>query len=505
VTPSKGIKIRLFLTCWIIFCLHFATDFVREHYLVVSIVEDHTFDLGKYQQLHEDIFVNPPNAPRQGVHHGANPGISMIAAIPYFFTRPLVDRIVDRELAARQRADTVAVYRDDRAPRVRFYQDVRKRGLDVRFGLVGIITMVLCMAPLSALGVVGMFRVLEGAGLTERLSLWLSLLYAVGTPILFRTAYLNQNLAIAIFGLLAFLLLWNPGDRIRWGHRTRLALAGLLGGLSFLSDYSGALTLGILGLYVLALGRDRGSWRDAIGDGVVYTLGAVGPILLLWYYQWASFGNAILPPQHWMPPATIFSDVGYQGVTGVRPDLLSMLLFDSRFGLFPSAPITLLALAAPFVLWRRKSFIPAREVIVCLAITVAYVLFFASISYTRLQWSTGIRYLVPAIPFAFLAAMIAFVRLPRVFAYLVAVLAVVVGWCMAMVRNQYGVHNNIVRVFIEGFQLPWLTTLTKMSAQYAPWLEGRASALPAMALCAAVIAGIWLVRSPWSATSRRDW
>ncbi len=94
-------RIRLFLTCWILFCLHFATDFVREHYLVASIAEDATFDLGKYYGLHEDIFKNPPNAPHGGVHHGANPGISMLAAIPYAAFRPLVDRVVARVLAGR--------------------------------------------------------------------------------------------------------------------------------------------------------------------------------------------------------------------------------------------------------------------------------------------------------------------------------------------------------------------------------------------------------------------
>jgi len=70
-------------------------------------------------------------------------------------------------------------------------QEARKQGLDVRFGLVGIITMVLCMAPLSAFGVVVLFRMMEGAGVSERHALWLSLLYAFGTPVLFRTAYLN--------------------------------------------------------------------------------------------------------------------------------------------------------------------------------------------------------------------------------------------------------------------------------------------------------------------------
>ncbi len=31
-----------------------------------------------------------------GWHIGANPGASMLGAIPYFLTRPVTDRIVDR-------------------------------------------------------------------------------------------------------------------------------------------------------------------------------------------------------------------------------------------------------------------------------------------------------------------------------------------------------------------------------------------------------------------------
>ena len=67
--PTSGVRLRLFFTCWIVFVLHFATDFVREHYLVISMVEDHTYALDKYYGLHVDIFQNPPNAttaPTQG-------------------------------------------------------------------------------------------------------------------------------------------------------------------------------------------------------------------------------------------------------------------------------------------------------------------------------------------------------------------------------------------------------------------------------------------------------
>lgn len=491
-------RVRLFLTAWIVFSLHYATDFVREHFLVVSMVEDRSFDLTPYFGMHPDIFRNPPNARVQGVHHGANPGISMLAAIPYAVTRPLVDRVVARQLALRKaRNDTSAVYNDPREARVRFYRQAFERGLDVRFGLVGVITMVLCMAPLSALGIVAMFTLLRGAGLAEKTSAWLSLLYAFGTPVLFRSAYLNQNLAIAVVALVSFLLLWNPSNVVRMRPQRRLLLAGLAGGFAFLSDYSGALATGLLGLYAIVRARDADSgFGGPMKAAAGYGLGAAGPVLLLWLYQWAAFGNFILPPQHWMPAAQVHSELGYQGITGPSAELFRMLLLHPAFGLFVSAPLLILALGAPLVAWRGRSFIPARELMLCGAISVATILFFSTVQYTRLQWSTGIRYLMPVIPFLYIAAVVVLVRLPKWLGWPIIVLAVTVGWSMAMVRNQYGVHQNIIRVFVEGLQLPWLSTLGRMAGQYAPWLDGRPSALPAMLLTAAIVAGIWLIQKP---------
>ena len=70
---SRALQVRLFLTCWLIFVLHFATNFVREHYLVLSIVDDASFRLDEYVDLHVDIFETPDH----GAHHGANPGASI--------------------------------------------------------------------------------------------------------------------------------------------------------------------------------------------------------------------------------------------------------------------------------------------------------------------------------------------------------------------------------------------------------------------------------------------
>jgi hypothetical protein len=109
---------------------------------------------------------------------------------------------------------------------------------------------------------------------------------------------------------------------------------------------------------------------------------------------------------------------------------------------------------------------------------------------------------MPIIPFLFLPAVAVLVRLPRMIGFGVVTLAVTVSWSMAMVRDQYGIHQNILRVFVEGLQLPWLSTLGRMATQYLPWLSGRPSALPAMLLVAVVVWGIWRPGSPWLAPGK---
>jgi hypothetical protein len=494
-------KWRLFLTCWIIYVIHFATDFVREHYLVVSIAEDASFRLDPYVDLHVDLFWNPDSAPVKGGHHGANPGVSMLAAIPYAILRPAVDKVNERVLAGRKaKPDTAVSYNDPRWRRVEFYKKVRDRGLDVRFGLVGAITQALFQAPMTALSVVVLFSLLGALGLAERAALGLSLLYAFGTPVFLRTGYLNQNLGLGIFAFFAFLLLWNPGHRSQLSFRTRAILAGVFAGLCFLYDYSGALVVAATGVYTLVRRRDDvRSWGFALRDSLWYALGVIPGVLGLWWYQWASFGSFWRPPQHWMPPVE-WVEIGYQGVGGLQLDLFQMLLLDTRFGLFVTTPLFLLALATPFVVRKGKSFLPQREAWFCLGMTLAFVLFFSTVQYTRLQWVTGIRYLAAILPFVFLASAATLVRLPRILAWGIAVVSVVINWAIAMVRSQGTVLENVQHVVLEGPQLPWLTVLGKTATQYAPWLTG-VSPVFIMLVTAAVVALIWVVKDPWKPLS----
>lgn len=487
-----GVPMRLFLSLWVVYCAHFATDFVREHFLVVSIVDRHTFDLDPYQDLHPDIFVMPDGHS----FHGANPGASMLAAVPYFLLKPVVDRVVEGELRNRA-GEATAVYDDPRESRREFYRVVRENGWDIRFGLVSLITLVFFMAPLTAWSAVVLHRTLLSAGLPQGQALGGTLFYALGTPIFFRTGYLSQNLAVGVFALVAFCLLWNPNARSRLSERNRLLLAGFLGGLAVLCDYSGGIAIAMLGLYALWRLLDDRPFVPALKTSLWYIVGSVGPVLTLWYYQWAAFGNFWRPPQHHMPPVE-WSDLGYQGVTGPQWELAELLLFDPRYGLLVAAPLLAIAVAAPFVA-RRRSFIGMREIAFSLLFTVALLLFFSSVQYTRIQYFTGIRYIVPVIPFLVLASLVVLRRIPRGLTIPAVVGSIGYSWFQAMGRIQQqegSLLDPIRRVALEGLQLPAFETLERMSVQYAPGLQGGVSSGPALLVMVAAVVLIWTIRSP---------
>jgi len=97
ILPARTIAVRLFLTCWIVFAVHVATNTVREIYLALAIGDHLSFRVDEYANMHPDLFEKKG----YGWHIGANPGASMLGAIPYFFTRPIVDRVVARVNRAR--------------------------------------------------------------------------------------------------------------------------------------------------------------------------------------------------------------------------------------------------------------------------------------------------------------------------------------------------------------------------------------------------------------------
>ncbi len=499
IFPVRGIAARLFVTCWLIYTLHVATNTVREIYLALAIGDHLSFRVDEYAHMHPDLFEKKG----YGWHIGANPGASMLGAIPYALSRPVIDRVVASVNRARAASGVKEppVYNSPWPMARYFFQESWRRGLDVKFGLGAIVMQAFCMAPLSALCVVAVFYMLRRVFASDRIGFWLALLFAFGTPVFFRTGYLNHNLLLGEFAFMGFLAMWNPGREVRWPSSLRYFLGGLAGGAALLFDYSGIVFLG--GLFCYALAK---AWQAGRG-GVLraassYALGATGPILLLWFYQWRSFGNPFLPGQHWMPPVE-WIDQGYQGFTLPQFDILQHLLVDYRYGLFVSCPLLLLALAAPWLNRGGRRLIAGREFALLMLIPVALWLFCGGISYTRLQFNTGIRYLAPLLPFLFVPAALVLKRLPRRLACLIGIASVAQAWSMAMYRDVErgaGVLDPVLHVFIGGFKLPLLTVLSRLTGQFGDYVASGVSPLPIFAVAAAVLCVIWSRRL--SAASR---
>lgn len=486
IYAPRTIAIRLFFTCWVIYSVHVATNTVREIYLALAIGDHLSFQVGEYAGMHPDLFEKPG----YGWHINSNPGASMIGAIPYAVSRPVLDPIVAAVNRSRANAKEAPVYDSPWPMARRFYEESWRRGYDVKFGLAAVVMQAFCMAPLSAFSVVAMFYLLRRVLGSDRGGFWMAVLYAFGTPVFFRTGHLNHNMMLGVFALLGFLALWNPGNSGRWSGKQRYFLCGLAGGAALLMDYSGVVFLLGLFAYGIVKGGALQHLPRTIRLSSWYVAGAAGPVLLLWFYQWASFGNPFLPAQKWMPPV-IGIDAGYQGFTWPQWELLRNLLFDYRYGLFATCPLFLLALAAP---WRNRT-VAIREFVVFLGLPAALWLFCGGILYTRVQFNTGFRYLAPLVPFLFVPVAIVLARMPRRAQYFIAVAAVAQAWSMAMYRDVergLGVLEPVMHVFAGGFQLPALSVLSRMS-QFAEYTGAAASPAAIFALAAALIYGVWRI------------
>jgi hypothetical protein len=485
-----------------VFSLHFSPNIVREIYPALSIADHLSFRVDEYANLHPDLF----ETEGRGWHIGNNPGASMVAAIPYAFTRPIIDRIVKRVELNRQRSSrrSPPAYKSPWPLARKFHAEAWSRGLDLKLGLAAFVMQSLCMAVSSALGVILLFGILRHVLGSDRAGLGFALLYAFGTPVFFRTGFLNHNMMLGHAALFGFFVLWNPGGTLHWTLRRRSVVAGLAGGAAVLFDYSGLVFL--LTLFAYALGKTvrAGSERQTARVAGWYILGSLLPLGLLWFYQWKSFGNPFLPGQHWMPPVE-WSDLGYQGYGRPQLKLLIALAFDHRFGLFTTSPILLLSLVYLLLRIREtKSLLPQAERRLILAAFVGLWIFFSGNNYTFLQYNTGVRYMAPIIPFLFIPTACFLSRFRRTVVYVVVVFSVASSWALAMYRDVeggLGVLRPIAQTFLGGFQLPALRSLSYVEGGHTALLPLGTSPLPLFVLTAGLLYILWM---PESLVARTD-
>ncbi len=488
MTRRDPIIWRLLVTVWLVYCVHFSSNVVRENYLAMALAEHGTVRVDEYLGLHPDLFY----IQGRGGYINNNPGASILGAVPYELARPVIAAIFALKPALAS-PKPPAQYEDPRPNRTRFMNEARRRGLDVKLGLAALAMQVGLMAPLgaaAALLIFLFFRARLGDDeRAEREALWIALLYAFATPIFFRSAFLNQNAIIAHCVLGAYVAMVGIRRRPAGVGPGRGAIvgSGALLGLSLLCDYSAIPLILVFGLWALVEGwRTRGIGAAA-ANAAWFTLGAAGPIALLLLYQYAAFGNPIFPAQRYMP-ATEYSVRGWNGMSIPTLELLAGNLFDPRYGLFAFSPLLLLGLAAPFV--RTDDRIATRgEILWAMAAFVALWLFSSANQFASLQWNTGVRYLVPAAPLLFIALVPLLIHLPPTVTWPLIGVTLAISWAVSMTRESVPIAFRML--IGDGPMLPMTIALRKMSTAYAGLQPGRIAPYVVFLATAIALAALW--------------
>lgn len=466
-----SIKVRIFIISWIIFSMHFATNMVREHYPAFSLVDHGTFRVDEYQGFHPDIFVHTDGHS----YVGNNVTASVITAIPLFFFDPILD-VIEKYEKRKLQSDGVpdTVYRTKHSNSILLLTKAKENGLSLRFGAVAVVTTVFLMAPLTAMIILLMFKILTERGLSSKQALWLSMLFGFGTPLFFRTGVLNHNMFVMYAVFLAFYLLWvRPEMEFPVSLKHSLG-AGFLCGLALALDYSGVVPLLVLYGYLVINRLSTASLKTSIKESIPFIIGSIPPVLFLLYSQWAMFGNPFMPGQYWMPDVTLgelafanpYSTSGFRGFTWPKLDLFFLNLFDPSYGMYAYGPILMLGLIPTYFYNRDKLILPKPERRLVVIYFILFLAFCSANQYSRIQFNSGFRYMLPLVPLIYLAICDHLVRLPRRWLTILLIPVLLHSWVISMVREP--IFESWRHVLTEGFQLPWLTVLRSTLPENQP-------------------------------------
>ena len=502
---AKSRGLRIFLVCWAIFSVHFATNVVREHYPAFSIVADGDLKLDEYEGFHSDIFVH-----QDGHAYVGNQIAGSLPAVPALMIfDPLLDRLEEKRLKELRDNPKPAATHDETEynNRAKFLNIVKARGLDLRFGAATVVTSVFCMAPLSALFVVLMFGIMKKRGIPERRAAGLSLLFAFATPLFYRTAHLNHNVFLMMTVFLLYWLIWSEKEDqslSAW----RLIGAGLCAGLSLALDYAGAVPL-LFFYFFWGISRARHcGWLKAIGESMLYVLGTLPSVVFLWWSQWTMYGDPFLPGQKHMPDVN-FTDRGWRGIDWPSLDLLRENFLSLNYGLLPFGPLLILGFLPAFFYRRAPLVVDRMRRLSAWGFITIFLLFCAANQYSYMQFNSGFRYLLPVVPLLFLLSADHLNRIPAALLWLLAIPALLHGWVLSMVRyTTLDLYEGVAavpecwrRVLAQGLQLPWLTRFQQTVADQSHFLHWRIWPFTVVLITALFCAVAWNIRLNKHSTS----
>ena len=482
--------------CWIVFTIHFATNIVREHYPAFSIVEDGDLYLNEYEGFHADIFVHTSGNAVVGNQIAG----SLPAVPPLLLFDPALDALQDWTLAQRDRGGAPAgEYRTPLPNRQDFFAKVEERGLQLRFGAAAFVTSAFCMAPLTAAFVVLMYGVLLRRGIPGPRAVGFALLFAFGTPVFYRVAHLvhNQFLMMVVFG--AFVLLWRPPRDEAPVAPRNVAWAGFLAGTCLALDYAGVIPLLALFAYLFVPRWQEAGFSVSLRENWRFVAASVPPVVFLWWTQWVMYGHPFLPGQVYQQENQ-FTSEGMRGMSWPDPGVFAANLFDGAFGLFPFAPLVLLAFVPRRWLSGERSLFSRGDLFFVWGFIAAFMVFCAMNRFSLLQFNTGFRYFLPLVPFLFLLVVDRVRDWPTRRFVWIAVPAVLHTWVLCMSRFtqpawEYDgapvVLRNWAEVLTTGPQLPWLKTL-RMVVPPDHWLQSPVWPLAVLTIGLGTAAALWV-------------
>ncbi|MDX6452239.1 MAG: hypothetical protein QOH16_2288 [Gaiellaceae bacterium] len=231
---------------------------------------------------------------------------------------------------------------------------------------------------------------------------------ALGTMLLPYATLYASHVPATMLGFAAFVVLLE--ERRRAPSLVRVALAGLLAGLSLVFDLPLGLVAVLLAVYAV-------SRRPILPRGLAYAVGGVVGVAPLLAFNYWAFGS--ITHQSYNDTVMIAGQTGHDqlganvngffGISVPSLNVLARLLLLNR-GLFVTTPIVAAALMGLVLLIRRRTW--RSEALLIVGVTVAYLIYNAGYYQPFGGDSAGPRFLMPILPFLVLPLAVAFERFP---------------------------------------------------------------------------------------------
>jgi hypothetical protein len=252
-----------------------------------------------------------------------------------------------------------------------------------------------------------------------------------------------------------------------------LSLIGLLLGMAFITEYTTAVIVLVLGVYYVYIVHSRLSFQRIRSSIIPVILSGILPIAILMIYNSLCFGNPFsIGYEHLANQYQVYMAQGFMGISWPQPIVLFYLTFHPARGLFWQSPVLLMSMVGLFYLWWDKYF--RLEGIV---ITITFISSLLLNAGYYMWWggaSVGPRHLIPMLLFL----SIPLVMLPKRLNALVILLCIIsIGQMLiplagnTLAPDTYFIQNSTLSFF--GYSSIYSSSLQQLLKGYFAYNLGE--------------------------------